>query len=192
MDETPTVSILLLGDPECGKSTFLSKLSHGSHSMRQKTTNLPLLRDLDQPFVYDIRMYNRPYRFEFYDTASPESYTLLRPDFVVLCYSIVDRRSLVNLQQIWFRRMVECYMKEKEDIPVMVLGLKRDLRKEDDGVIYPQEGLKVAQDLRCDRYAECSATTGELINEVIEDIARTAAKTTTESGGLSQGGCVVM
>ncbi len=83
-------------------------------------------------------------------------------------------------------------MKEKEDIPVMVLGLKRDLRKEDDGVIYPQEGLKVAQDLRCDRYAECSATTGELINEVIEDIARTAAKTTTESGGLSQGGCVVM
>ncbi len=83
-------------------------------------------------------------------------------------------------------------MKEKEDIPVMVLGLKRDLRKEDDGVIYPQEGLKVAQDLRCDRYAECSATTGELVNEVIEDVARTAAKTTTESGGLSQGGCVVM
>ena len=50
----------------------------------------------------------------------------------------------------------------------------------------------MAQDLRCDRYAECSATTGELMNEVIEDIARMAAKTTTEAGALSNGGCTVM
>ena len=54
------------------------------------------------------------------------------------------------------------------------------------------QGLTVAQELRCDRYAECSALTGELMNEVIEDIARTAAKTTTEKGGRSDGGCGVM
>ena len=97
------------------------------------------LRDLDQPFVYDIRMYNRFYRFEFYDTSSPENYTLLRPDFVVLCYSIGDRQSLINLQQAWFKGMVDCYMQERQDIPVMVLGLKRDLRKVEEGMIYPQE-----------------------------------------------------
>lgn len=34
--------------------------------------------------------------------------------------------------------------------------------------------------------------TGELVDEVREDIARTAAKTTTEEGGLSSGGCRVM
>ena len=107
--------------------------------MRQKTTSLPLLRDLDQPFVYDIRMYNRPYRFEFYDTASPENYTLLRPDFIVLCFSIDGRQSLVNVQQVWFKEAVQCYMRERDDIPIMVLGLKRDLRKEEAGVIYPQE-----------------------------------------------------
>ncbi|KAL2042566.1 hypothetical protein N7G274_005060 [Stereocaulon virgatum] len=160
--------------------------------MRQQIDSLPLLRDLDQPFVWDIRMYTRPYRFEFYDTASPEHYTLLRPDFVILCYGIDDRRSLVNLQHVWFKKAVECYMRDRETIPIMVLGLKRDLRKEDQGVIYPQEGLKIAQSLRCDRYAECSARTGELMNEVIEDIARTAAKTTTEAGGRSQGGCAIM
>ncbi|KAL9069752.1 MAG: hypothetical protein Q9161_005337 [Pseudevernia consocians] len=160
--------------------------------MRQQTTSLPLLRDLDQPFIWDIRLYNRFYRFEFYDTASPEHYMHLEPDFVVLCYDINDRRSLVNVQHVWFKRMVESYMKDRDDIPIMLLGLKRDLREEKPGVIYPQEGLKVAQDLRCDHYAECSATTGELMNEVIEDIARTAAKTTTENGGLSNGGCAVM
>lgn len=83
-------------------------------------------------------------------------------------------------------------MRERDDIPIMLLGLKRDLRREEEGVIYPQEGVKVAQDMRCDRYAECSAVTGELMDQVIEDVARTAAKTTTESGGLSQGGCKIM
>ncbi len=46
--------------------------------------------------------------------------------------------------------------------------------------------------MRCDRYAECSAVTGELMNEVFEDIARVAAMTKTEGGGLSQGGCVII
>jgi len=84
----------------------------------------------------------------------------------------------------------------------MVLGLKRDLRKEwtreekearrlGESVM-PQEGLKVAQEMRCDRYAECSALTGELCREVLEDLARTAAKTTTSKGGRSEGGCLVM
>lgn len=46
--------------------------------------------------------------------------------------------------------------------------------------------------MRCDRYAECSSATGELLKEVMEDIAKTAAKTTTEGGGQSQGGCSLM
>lgn len=84
-------------------------------------------------------MYNRYYRFEFFDTASPEHYTLLKPDFIVLCYDINNRRSLINVQQVWFKRMVESYMKDRDDIPIMLLGLKRDLREEKAGVIYPQE-----------------------------------------------------
>lgn len=81
----------------------------------------------------------------------------------------------------------------------MVLGLKRDLRREwqDDQdpekkSVMPQEGLRVAQEMRCDRYAECSALTGELCREVLEDIAMTAAKTTTEKGGRSEGNCNIM
>lgn len=115
--------------------------SDGNTISKATTGDIPLrlLRDLDQPFIYNVRTYKRHYRFEFYDTAAPDSYTLLNPDFVIICYAIDDRRSLVNAQQVWRKNAIRMYMRERDDIPVMLLGLKRDLRVEEDGVIYPQE-----------------------------------------------------
>ena len=68
--------------------------------------------------------------------------------------------------------------KNESTLPILVLGLKRDLRREDDpnGTIYPQEGYKVAQEIRSDRYAECSAVSGELFKLAFEEVSRTAAK----------------
>lgn len=93
----------------------------------------------------------------------------------------------------------------------MLLGLKRDLRTEGEGIIYPQEvrldkenlqgrastnGLakayRIAQELRCDRYAECSAVTGELLAETFEDLARMAGMATTTKGGQTDGGCSIL
>lgn len=83
--------------------------------------------------------------------------------------------------------------------PVMLLGLKRDLRtneEDEEGnfvCVMPEEGLRASSEMRCDRYAECSALTGELLWEAVEDITRTAAGTTTEKGGFSDGpGCSLM
>ncbi len=84
-------------------------------------------------------MYNRFYRFEFSDTASPENYTLLKPDVVILCFDVTDRRSLTNVQQVWRKNVIRHYAHSREDIPVMLLGLKRDRRVEDEHTIYPQE-----------------------------------------------------
>lgn len=109
--------------------------------------------------------------------------------------------------------MVEMHFNYDESLPVIVLGLKRDVRSKEDydgkvrmihsdvdtvydesgaslngrTFVYPQEALRVAQEMRCDRYCECSALTGELCREAFEDIAKTAAMTTTESGGKSAG-----
>jgi len=184
---------------------------------------------LDQPFIFNITLYGRPYRFEFYDTASPQNYTLLRPDFVILCFDISRRSTLSNLKGYW-KGLVEGTFNYDEQLPVMILGLKRELRREwteaetlavramfdntgsgagksglgggmgsgmgqgipESASVMPQEGLRIAQEMRCDLYAECSALTGELCREVLEDIAKTAAKTTTEKGGRSEAPCSVM
>ena len=93
----------------------------------------------------------------------------------------------------WIKE-VKTTFESSDVLPVMVLGLKRDLRSEDDpnGIIYPQEAYQVAQEMRADKYAECSAVTGELLTEAFDDICSTALKTTTPDGGQSTGGCAIM
>ena len=154
---------------------------------------LPTLRDSEQPFVFDIKFTRRSFRLEFYDTASPTSYALMRPNIIILCYSIDDRQTLNSVYTTW-KHIVETHFNYDESLPVILLGLKRDLRREGDpNVVFAQEAVGVAQQMRCDRYCECSAVTGELCREVFEDIAKTAAMTTTEQGGKSQPPpCVIM
>ena len=152
-----------------------------------------MLKDLEQPFIFDIRFGRRSFRLEFFDTSSPTSYTLLKPNVIILCYAIPDRASLSSVHANW-KYIVETHFNYDETLPVILLGLKRDLRREGDpDVVFPHEALGIAQAIRCDRYCECSALTGELCKEVFEDIAKTAALTTTAEGGKSAPPpCVVM
>ena len=166
--------------------TCASRLSLGVQPQNDDLPpySLPTLRDSDQPFEFDISLYNRPYKLQFYDTKSPENYTLLRPQFVILCYDISSRSSLESLSKTWLP-IVNGHYNYDENLPVMVLGLKRDLRKqwkqEEVGEnrqglgassVMPHEGVQTAQRMLCDLYAECSALTGELCREVLHDVAR--------------------
>ncbi|KAI1471324.1 P-loop containing nucleoside triphosphate hydrolase protein [Daldinia caldariorum] len=213
MEDAP-IKILLLGDEKVGKTTFLSRISGGSSSLEGHAP-ITLLRDIDQPFIFEIRNRRRGYRLEFYDTSSPEDWRLLEPDLVLICYDISQRLSLINMQRVvskvksspsqdsrirylilhfqWIKQ-VQANFQTSDCLPVIVLGLKRDLRSETDpnGIIYPQEGYKVSQEMRVDKYVECSAVTGELLKLAFEEICNTAVKMTVASGGQSEGGCLVL
>ncbi|CCF47677.1 Rho2 protein [Colletotrichum higginsianum] len=88
------IRILLVGDEKCGKTSFISRLSAG-----EGTGPITLLRDIDQPFIFEIKLGQNPYRLEFYDTNSPENWKLLDPDIVILCYDISQRLSLINMRR---------------------------------------------------------------------------------------------
>lgn len=218
-----------------------SRLRLGSKDINATRKALPILRDLDQPFCFNLHLKSQPYQLQFSDTASPENYTLLHPSIIILCYSIASPESLTNIQGYW-KKLVETHFNYDEALPVILLGLMRDVRQKEDydgrvrrmdgggigeadvlngrRLVYPQEGVRVAQEMRCDRYCECSAFTGDvsistglfkvlrcvwrldvflltvvskLCREVFEDIATTAAMTTTAKGGKTPGwSCCVM
>ncbi|OAA74769.1 Small GTPase superfamily [Akanthomyces lecanii RCEF 1005] len=186
--EAETIKLLLVGDEKCGKTTFLSRLSAG-----ENVNPIPLLRDIDQPFIFNANFAERSYRLEFYDTSSPENWRLLDPDMVVICFDISQRLSLLSMKRYWIDEVKKSFPRI-DGLPIVVLGLKRDLRSETDpnGIIYPQEAYQMAQSLRADRYVECSAFTGELIKLAFEDICSTAVDTTKAAGGQSEGGCAIL
>jgi len=145
------------------------------------------------PLTFDVTLFRRPYKFHIYTSTSTLFIDPFPPEpaFAIIAFSIPSRASLYNAQHYWRKQLSLHYDHLEHTMPIMLLGLKRDERTEkrlEDGsyeCVMPQEGLRAAQEMRCDRYAECSAVTGELMWEVLEDITKTAAKTTTEAGGLS-------
>lgn len=76
-----------------------SRVSQGKEHLTGKAP-ITLLRDLDQPFVFELRSRKAEYRIEFHDTSGPTNWRLIRPDLVVVCYDISQRLSLINLQRV--------------------------------------------------------------------------------------------
>ena len=60
---------------------------------------IPMLRDIDQPYIFEIKLGEKKFRFELSDTSRPESWRLLEPDVVVICYDISQRLSLLNMKR---------------------------------------------------------------------------------------------
>lgn len=173
---------------------------------------------MDQPFIFEIKAGSKRYRLEFSDTSSPENWRTLDPTAVVVCYDISQRLSLINMQRYvsfapfvddtcghkqlteppwqWLPEVKKAFQKI-DVMPVIVLGLKRDLRstKDPNGLILPNEAYQVAQEMRADRYVECSAVTGELLKLAFEDLCKTAIVPMAGqmgSEGLMSVGCSVM
>jgi len=55
----------------------------------------------------------------------------LRPAVIILCYSIASPESLSSLKTNW-KSVVEGHFNYDEEIPVIVLGLQRDVREKED------------------------------------------------------------
>ncbi|KAK5084699.1 hypothetical protein LTR05_005777 [Lithohypha guttulata] len=201
---TPTVKevdILLLGSPGTGKSTFLARLPQVRNGAVTSATALERIDLEKRPFTFSVSLFRRPYTFHIWPstgTLFTDSFPA-HPRFVIIAYDVSSRASLHNAQYYWRKQFMYHFDALEHATPVMLLGLKRDLRTDEIDeqgqyvCVMPEEGFKTAIEMRCDKYAECSALTGELLWEAVEDITKTAARTTTDKGGLSEGpGCAVM
>lgn len=80
-----------------------SRLKRGKASSQFGTSNgdTELLRDSNQPFIYDIRFSKKKFTLELYDTSNPnQHWSTLQPNVVVLAFDISNRETLAGLSGV--------------------------------------------------------------------------------------------
>lgn len=173
------IKCVLVGDSGVGKSNVAARMS--SRNFREEY----------QPTLFDnyaatIFIDDRPFHFSLFDTAGKEDYDRLRVisymncDVFLVCFAVDDPGSLKSVEGNWVPELRRYLPKT----PLVLVGTRADRR--DDETSYktdskPQvsykQAMAVSSQVGAVSYVECSALTGDGIQDLIKDIVDTVEKT---------------
>jgi small GTP-binding protein len=102
-----------------------------------------------------------------YDRLRPLSYP--STDVFVVCFGISARDSFENVGFLWMPELEH----HCPGVPRLLVGIKSDLKGCEGGVTY-EEGVSKARDIGALGYLECSALTGDGVDEVFLQAGRIA------------------
>ncbi|VEU22579.1 DEKNAAC103437 [Brettanomyces naardenensis] len=167
--------IVIVGDGACGKTSLLYVFTLGEFPTEYHPT-------VFENYATDCRVDGKPVRLTLWDTAGQEEYERLRPlsyskaNIILIGFALNSPDSLENAGMKWAQE-VNQYC---PNIPVILVGLKKDLRPGDDGsdpyytekYVTPEKGERVARFIGAKRYVECSSLTGEAVDDVFEIATR--------------------
>ncbi|KAG0221685.1 Rho GTPase [Actinomortierella wolfii] len=149
-------------------------------------------------FVTDVKIDGKPVQLALWDTAGQEEYERLRPlsytkaHIILIGYSVDTPDSLDNVTSKWIREVQEYC----PDTPVILVGMKKDLRDEAAGdaaklarFVNTAQAERVANEIGARNHLECSALTGDGVDDVFEAATRGALVRPNES---ESGCCVIL
>jgi Rho family protein len=153
--------------------------------------------------VTDCRVDGRDVQLALWDTAGQEDYERLRPlayakaHVILIGFSVDTPDSLQNVQHKW----VEEASERCPNVPVILVGLKKDLREDPLAIeemrkrslkfVSSREGQEMAAQCGARKYLECSSLTGEGVDDVFEAATR-AALLTFNDWRRGDGCCVIL
>ncbi|XP_009884572.1 PREDICTED: rho-related GTP-binding protein RhoF-like [Charadrius vociferus] len=124
-----------------------------------------------EKYTASLQVGGKPVKIHLWDTAGQEDYDRLRPlsysdaNVVLICFDVTNPNSYDNVLTKWYPE-VNHFCK---GIPVLVVGCKTDLRKQQEGHLEPisyQKGEAMARQVRAVSYLECSARYQENIGDI--------------------------
>lgn len=157
--QAPRNKIVMLGDAGVGKTAYVRRLTENTFS-----------EDISPTIGAAYTEYNYSYKgkkekIQIWDTAGSELFRSMAPIYgrnafgAVIMYDITNKNS--------FQSILEWQDLLQEDIPILVLGNKSDLKEERQ--VTEEEAHEFCITNRFE-YAECSAVTGENIPESFRSI----------------------
>ncbi|GME76222.1 unnamed protein product [[Candida] boidinii] len=167
--------IVIVGDGACGKTSLLYVFTLGEFPTEYHPT-------VFENYATDCRVDGKPVRLALWDTAGQEEYERLRPlsytkaNIILIGFALNAPDSLDNAGLKWAEE-VQQYC---SNVPVILVGLKKDLRPVDDGsdpdydlkYVRKEKAEQVARYIGAKRYIECSSLTGEAVDDVFEIATR--------------------
>ncbi|AAS51141.1 ACL087Cp [Eremothecium gossypii ATCC 10895] len=177
--------LVIIGDGACGKTSLLHVFTLGKFPEEYLPT-------VFENYVTDCRVDGIKVQLALWDTAGQEEYERLRPmsyskaDIILIGFAIDDPGSLSNAREKW---TVEA-LRYCPNAPIILVGLKKDLRRPGTqcAMVAPSQAQEVVRAIGAKKYMECSALTGEGVDDVFELATRTSLLVNKEPG---QGCCII-
>eukprot|EP01125_Pyxidicula_operculata_P004442 TRINITY_DN1683_c0_g1_i1.p1 TRINITY_DN1683_c0_g1~~TRINITY_DN1683_c0_g1_i1.p1 ORF type:complete len:202 (-),score=50.15 TRINITY_DN1683_c0_g1_i1:114-719(-) len=179
MSVTESIKIVVVGDGAVGKTCLL--VAYTSNTFPKEY--VPTVFD---NYSANVRVADQIVALSLWDTAGQEDYDRLRPlsypdtDCFVLCFSVVSQTSFSNVKTKWWPEVM--HYTNNPNAKVLLVGTKIDLRQNEDlhkdllragmRVITAEEGTELSQQIKAEKYLECSALTGEGLKEVFDGAIR--------------------
>jgi len=172
--------IVVVGDGGCGKTCLLIVYAQNRFP------------EAYIPTVFENYVTNRQFdgkiiEIALWDTAGQEEYDRLRPlsypesHVILIVFSVDFPVSLGNVQDKWYPEVAHFC----EGTPLILVATKTDLRRDDNTrrmlgaqgqkPVTPEQGAEVAQEIGA-KYVECSAKTGNGVQEVFALALRESMK----------------
>ncbi|KAJ3318924.1 GTP-binding protein Rho1 [Blyttiomyces sp. JEL0837] len=190
--------LVIVGDGACGKTCLLIVYS-------RKQFPEVYVPTVFENYIADVPVDGKRVELALWDTAGQEDYDRLRPlsypdsHVILICFAVDSPDSLDNVQEKWIAEVLHFCA----GLPIILVGCKKDLRNDPRVIeelrktgqtpVSTQQGQAVAEKIGAYRYLECSARTGEGVNEVFEHATRAALIAKKPGQGPKKGGkCVVL
>jgi len=180
--EPQKVKMVLLGDPQVGKSSMV--ISYTTHRAFQQqnlgSSDNKQGSKLKAPFAdyyTTATVDDKDFELSMWDTNASTEYEHIRPlnfaktDIFLLCFSVTQETSLDNVTAKWIREINNCPAGKSAPLKLLV-GLQTDMRDEqwsayDKGKrITKEQAMQVATEIGAVDYVECSARTAEGVEDV--------------------------
>ncbi|CDO95456.1 unnamed protein product [Kluyveromyces dobzhanskii CBS 2104] len=177
--------LVIIGDGACGKTSLLYVFTLGQFPEEYHPT-------VFENYVTDCRVDGIKVQLTLWDTAGQEEYERLRPfsyskaDIIIIGFAIDDPESLGNARNKWSEEV----LRYCPAAPVVLVGLKKDLRSPENEhlMVTREQAEQVAKAIGAKKYIECSALTGENVDDVFEVATRTSLLVNKQPG---HGCCVI-
>ncbi|CAI5012036.1 CPS_HP_G0084950.mRNA.1.CDS.1 [Saccharomyces cerevisiae] len=176
--------LVIIGDGACGKTSLLYVFTLGKFPEQYHPT-------VFENYVTDCRVDGIKVSLTLWDTAGQEEYERLRPfsyskaDIILIGFAVDNFESLINARTKW----ADEALRYCPDAPIVLVGLKKDLRQEahfkenaTDEMVPIEDAKQVARAIGAKKYMECSALTGEGVDDVFEVATRTSLLMKKEPG----------